>query len=255
MMSRPPRQALIRVSPNGELCAVTLRDNDNGTVDGMHLAGRASEEKEVLIIQRSGGMKDGECSMDSLSNQTFAATDLHKPYDRGQCAFVPTLKDLTDMHYTLLHKRLPPKVLKRKGPNFVTKRNDAGYVHHYQLFRRRSKRHFRFVPFTNWGPRHTITRMNGATDNQFTTYAPPFTDDDMEPVLPSVLLHCSPYFAVWQAYRALQKPGVTAPEYVEREVNIIMKIGHLMKASCSELFDDSSDSDAGSTSSSGSSDA
>ncbi|KAL1739719.1 hypothetical protein HDZ31DRAFT_68651 [Schizophyllum fasciatum] len=110
-------------------------------------------------------------------------------------------------------------------------KNAAGFIHHEEVFPLDGKsRKFRFVPTLAWNKNCYITIIkqlrNG--EDKVTHYRPPFVDEDGNPELPLIDLHCSPYFIVSKTYWALTVKDAKLPDYVSNEERQIREIGEIM---------------------------
>lgn len=221
---RPPREPLIRISPLGEMCVITLFDNGNGTVQDMHVMGRTAAAAVVVGLEIVMGLQPDTLHLDTRLNRVFVEIAIHTAYDRFKCAFFPKIEDLQ----RLLRALRQQPITSAEGDRLLRRRDE--FLHHEKVFPR-AVRQFHFVPFSTWSENIPITCRTAVDEQEYRTYRAPFTagPNNNEEALPIIKMHCSPYFVVWQAYVALSKPGTQAPVYVQHEARVIKKIGHAMR--------------------------
>ncbi|TRM63458.1 hypothetical protein BD626DRAFT_385605, partial [Schizophyllum amplum] len=224
---RPDPEDLMKVAPAGARCGATGQSNKGKNVQVSHAADRATCVGDLRSMEIAFGMKLFELNLDTRPNLIFLTADMHVYYDRGLITIIPLLPVLNKLFIALTEQTLDDWAWD-KPPQ----RNSRGFIHHEDVFEfSNAGRKFRLVPLSTWGTETGIQIMTKRPDGTFRgkLYNPPFTTPTTrKPQLPLTTLHCSPYFAVWKAYWAINQPDVVWPSYVEEEMALILQIGEIM---------------------------
>ncbi|KAL1739913.1 hypothetical protein HDZ31DRAFT_7875, partial [Schizophyllum fasciatum] len=180
-------------------------------------------------IETTFGEDPGGINLDSRANLMRLDAAKHAAYDAtgGHCAIVPELPLLTKL-YTALEDKEVQDWDKDRPPH----KNAAGFIHHEEVFPLDGTgRVFHFVPTMNWDKNHwiTVTKRLSNGEDETTPYQAPFTDpEDGSPLLPPMILHCSPYFVVYKTYQVLVRTNARLPAWAHGEEMLVRLIGDIM---------------------------
>ncbi|KAI4522039.1 hypothetical protein K525DRAFT_199784 [Schizophyllum commune Loenen D] len=215
---RPKAKKIHEVAPTGDKCPLTGRSQASKVNQNAHLVEASTKDDDVEKMEESFGVVEGSLNLHTRLNLVPLSADMHISMDASLMIIIPVLSDLQK-----LYDALDSKTVKDWDDKVPLKKNRAGFIHHEQ------GRDFHAVPLLNWGdgPIPFVKRYeNGGSRTG--AYGPPFFRRG-KPILPLMKLHCSPYFAVWRAYKTLEEVGLAkAPKYMTEEAKLVVKIGKLL---------------------------
>ncbi|KAI5889343.1 uncharacterized protein SCHCODRAFT_02585602 [Schizophyllum commune H4-8] len=218
LASRPGHQDLIDKSPLGQICVVTLGDNNEGIVQDCHQVDRAqmARPKVAKGFETIMVLEPGTFDIDCPENRVFLDANTHITMDNGHIVLLPVVQDLRRLLDALQKKVLNPIEGQEESPQ----RGPNGFTHHKDVFPNDIRPFHIAVLSTCRSPIHRKLSVDSIEDK---TYYAPYDEP-----FPIIDLHCSPYFVVWKAYKTLQKEHVHAPAHLSQEEELVRQIGDLM---------------------------